>query len=92
MLFIRQFGFGKLAGVIGCARIIISFFWTASFFLLGTPMSQPMIQPMGHPMGSPYGSTYGSNRILITPHRAWEACRMHKVALAEIYPFFWTSF
>ena len=48
-------------------------------------MSQPMIQPMGHPMGSPYGSTYGSNRILITPHRAWEACRMHKVALADFF-------
>ena len=26
MLFIRQFGFGKLAGVIGRARIIIYFF------------------------------------------------------------------
>ena len=55
-------------------------------------MSQPMIQPMGHPMGSPYGSTYGSNQILITPHRAWEACRMHKVALAEIYHFFGLDF
>ena len=48
MLFIRQFGFGKLAGVIGCARIIISFFLDRKFLSFGDTYE------------STYDSTYGS--------------------------------